>query len=80
VRNFVFIERDDITREIKKNNPDSITDKFELQRFIQNNHKKGNYLKLKNKMIALENALSKRYNKPVDPVVYMISLYYKDNL
>ncbi|EKE29972.1 MAG: hypothetical protein ACD_2C00069G0006 [uncultured bacterium (gcode 4)] len=80
VRTFVFKERWHFVREIKDSEPDAITDKIELQRYIQNNVKKGNYKGLKERMIQLEGALSKRYSHSVDPVVYIMHLYFKEEL
>jgi hypothetical protein len=80
IRKFSFPEKDDFTKELKKSNPDAITDKFELMRYIQDNPKRGNYLDLKDKMIDLEKALSIRYSRSVDPIIYIISLYFKEEL
>ncbi|EKE28317.1 MAG: hypothetical protein ACD_3C00079G0003 [uncultured bacterium (gcode 4)] len=80
VRTFVFKDRGHVIRVIKSDNPEAITDKFELERFIQNSVKRGNYIWIKNKMIQLEESLSNRYSRPVDPVIFIMHLYFKEEL
>lgn len=80
IKAFLFKEKEFFIKTIKDYNEDAITDKFELQQFINNHPKRWNYEWIWQKMRLLENWLSKKYSNPVDPIIFIINLYYKEEL
>ncbi|MDD2566243.1 MAG: hypothetical protein PHZ26_05710 [Candidatus Gracilibacteria bacterium] len=80
VRKFSFPKMRFFEQIIENNNKSAVKNIGELSDFYKIQPSNIKYNKLKREMRLLGEGLSRYYNNPVDPIVYIMKLYYSDQL
>jgi len=80
VRKFIFPKISFFEQIIENSNKDAVKNIWDLHDFYKRQPPNIKYNKLKGDIKTLKEWLTRYYNNPVDPIVYIMKLYYNDQL